>query len=185
MQLLREAPSVTTHGTLSGVLPPPYTISARPSSSPRPPLGSPHHTHSQSRFSHWLQPRFPLAESQISHSIKPFIPSTVTQPQHEPVSPRRDLTKAFIPSQPEHREALALLPEPWAPALTLGVLTQLCHRSSDLLPCKGSQVTSSWLLGSHPKLNLQLANQATCSRCVPQHKQNARWLLGFKQETKP
>lgn len=91
MQPLREAPSVTTHGTLCQAHSHHPTLSLPgPSSSSRSPPGSPHPTHTQSRFPHWFQPRFPSAESQISRSIKPFILSTVTQPQPKPVPLRRD-----------------------------------------------------------------------------------------------
>lgn len=180
MQLLKEAPSVSTHGTQVDSHHPTLSLPG-PSSSPTSPLGFPHPIHSQSRFS--------LAESQISCSIKPFIPSTVTQPQPEPASVRRDSTKAFIPgflslhSLSTGKLWLFFLSPGLPPQLWM-FLTQLCHRSSDPLPCKGSQVTSSCPLGSHPELNLQFTNQATCTRCVPQHKQNAWWLLGFKQEAK-
>lgn len=193
IQLLRELPSVTIDETLSVTLPPPHCHWSHhhchwwdPAAAPGPLLTP--HTPPTARpgFLTGSSPGFPR-QSQISPSIKPFIPSPVTQTQPEPVPLRGIPTKAFVPGLSAlHSPSTE---KPWLFFLSPGLLrwlwvslTQLCHRPSDPLSCKASQVTSSCLSGL--QLNLQLANQATCTRCVPQHKHNATWLLGFKQEAK-
>lgn len=143
------------------------------------PPDSTHPTHSQTTFPHWVQPRFPPAESQISPSIKPFIHSNTATAWAcaSEEGPHKDFYPFTAWAQGTKAQfwlfflSPGLLPWLWVS------LTQLCYRSSDPLACKGSQVTSP-CPSELPELNLQLANQATCTRCVPQHKRKALW-LGF------
>lgn len=156
-------------------------------SSSRSPLDSPCPTHSQSRFPHWFQPRFPSAESQISHLIKPFIPSTVTQPQLEPVPLRRYPTKTFILSfYPLAAWAQGSFgSSSWALGSCPGSGCPSPSWSWDPLARKGSQVTSSCLSELLPRAQPAVCKPITCTRCVPEHKQNAPWFRDFSRRQKP
>lgn len=113
-----------TPTTPLSLVPPPLSL-VGPSSGPRSSLDSPHPTHSQTRFPHWFQPRFPSAVSDLSFHKAIYSQHSNTDTARACAS-ERDPHKgfcpwAFSPSQPKHREAFALLLEPWAPALALGV----------------------------------------------------------------
>lgn len=132
---------------------------------------------SETRFPCWFEHAFPIAESQMS--IKQFIPITITEKTAQ-ADASKENSQQRNPLTIYMWESLALL-ESLAPAVSLTVHSPTWPVV--FAPFVVQRIGSSRplvSLGSHPELNmhleLQYTNQATCTRCIAQHKVGL-WML--------
>lgn len=123
-------------------------------------------TRSDTRFPYWFNPRFSIAVSDVS-----FHKAICLQCINTEIAQDGAWTKephGFYTLTVQVSASLALPPQ--SPAMSL-----LCPSTWLVPPVFMSfvmqRVSSSWplVLGSQPELNLQLADPANCTRCIPQH----------------